>query len=297
MQAVTNGAWSVITRGSVRGLRLIANAAMAPNGDERGADHHGGIHAVDELLARAVPAVDGEHQGQHGVTEHAAELTDGVVGSGGPAFLFGTDGGQHDVRDGREDQRDGAARREPRTRIPARSARSRPGQRRPRRDRVGSSPCQRRRLDLGWHSPPASRSQSGSIDAPRTLCDAGSCSCRTRLTCRMERGRISRTRAERARRSYFTAASWIRCLTCVSPTSPERCPARSSVSFTSTTAASVAATSHTIPRLMRCRFGSGTRWRSSTSSASRGRTSSASRGEGGLGSESESTRPTACARS
>ena len=58
------------------------------------------------------------------------------------------------------------------------------------------------------------------MDAPRTLCDAGSCSCRTRLAGRMERGRISRTRAERARRSYFTAASWIRCLTCVSPHRP-----------------------------------------------------------------------------
>src|SRR5215208_2286601 len=29
-QAVTNGAWSATTRGAVRGLRLIANAARAP---------------------------------------------------------------------------------------------------------------------------------------------------------------------------------------------------------------------------------------------------------------------------
>ena len=44
-----------------------------------------------------------------------------------------------------------AARREPRTRIPARSARSGPGQRRPRRDRVGTGPRQRGRLDLRGH--------------------------------------------------------------------------------------------------------------------------------------------------
>src|SRR3954454_16251643 len=46
------------------------------DGDGRRADHHGGIHAVDELLPRAVAAVDGEHGGQHGDTEHTAKLAD-----------------------------------------------------------------------------------------------------------------------------------------------------------------------------------------------------------------------------
>ena len=49
--------------------------------DEPRADHDRGIYAIDELLTRAIAAVDGEHRGEHGDAEHAAELADRVVGA------------------------------------------------------------------------------------------------------------------------------------------------------------------------------------------------------------------------
>ena len=91
----------------MRGLRHVLDRERRDrsDGDECRADHHGGIHAIDERLAGPMAAVAGEHGGQNGHAEYAAKLTDGVVGSGCLSFLVGPHGGKDDVGDGGEEQR------------------------------------------------------------------------------------------------------------------------------------------------------------------------------------------------
>src|SRR5438067_10541200 len=61
------------------GAALDRERSDRADADERRADDHGGIHAIDELLAGVVAAGCSEHRCQDRYTEHTAELTDGVV--------------------------------------------------------------------------------------------------------------------------------------------------------------------------------------------------------------------------
>ena len=65
---MTNGVWSATARGSVRGLRLIANAAMAPTATSAAPIITAGFMPSTNCWPEAVAAVDGEHGGQHGDT-------------------------------------------------------------------------------------------------------------------------------------------------------------------------------------------------------------------------------------
>ena len=91
----------------MRGLRHVLDRERRDraDGDECRADHHRGIHAINERLAGPIAAVAGEHGGQNGHAEDPAKLTDGVVGSGGLPFLVGRHGGKDDVGHGGEEQR------------------------------------------------------------------------------------------------------------------------------------------------------------------------------------------------
>ena len=91
----------------MRGVRDVLDCKRGDRADrdECRADHHGGIHAIDERLAGSIAAVAGEHGGQNGHAEYTAKLTDRVVGSRSLPFLVGPNGGKHDIGNRGEEQR------------------------------------------------------------------------------------------------------------------------------------------------------------------------------------------------